>query len=76
MSQQRSLEEYKNKTRKWKSKVRWLHEKNQELILKLAQLKSKKREFDTKKLINYSVNINNKVTKIQVSLNTTTNPLL
>jgi hypothetical protein len=41
-TEERSIEDYKNFTKKLKSKVRFLQQKNEELVVKIAEIKALK----------------------------------
>jgi hypothetical protein len=63
-----SLDEYKIYTRKLKAKLRYLQSKNEEFMVKIAEIKAVRSTQENWILINYSVLLNKCVTKVQVSL--------
>lgn len=66
MSKESTLEDYKTYTRKLKAKVKWLQQKNEELIIDITELKKQKQIRDKGELINFSVGFNRTIIKLQV----------
>jgi hypothetical protein len=66
MSSGHSLEDYKQYTRKLKAKAQLLHEKNEDLVLKLTDLRSKDKRENKDQMIKFTIKLNNTIIKVQV----------